>query len=330
MAERLKFAMPKPAPAGLWRRVPPAIFPPILGLMALALAWRAGVAQFALPSGLSGMLDGVAVALFLFAATTYAVKLSWRPAVLADELATLPGRTGTAAGVLCVYLLAGLLSAYTLPLARAALLAGLALHLVLLVVVLRVLANGVGDARRVSPAWHLQWAGLLVAARVAPLLGWPGLAALLFWPGLLAALVIWAASMWQLRSMRLPAALRPLLAIHLAPLALSGTVLVLLGHLDAAKVIAVVVGLLLVAGLLATRWLTAAGFSALWGAFAFPVAASGGLFWTLYDAAPSEGLRIVAGLALTVATLVVVPITFLILRDWARGRLAVKTNAASA
>ena len=63
MTERLRFALPKPAPKGLWRRVPPMIFAPILGLMALALAWRAGMAQFALPAGLSGLFDGIAAAL---------------------------------------------------------------------------------------------------------------------------------------------------------------------------------------------------------------------------------------------------------------------------
>lgn len=330
MTERFRFAMPKPAPKGLWRRVPPMIFAPILGLMALALAWRAGMAQFALPAGLSGLFDGIAVALFLFAATTYAVKLWWRPGVLADDLAVLPGRIGTAAGVLGIYLLAGLLAAYLPQLARAVLVAGLALHLVLLVTVLRVLAGGSGDARRVSPAWHLQWAGLLVAARVAPLLGWPSLAEALFWPGLLAAVAIWLASLRQLRAMRLPAPLRPLLALHLAPLALIGTVLVLTGHPGAGQVIAALVGLALLGGVLGARWLTGAGFSALWGAFAFAVAASADLFWTLYAATPSEALRIIAGVVLVAATLIVIPLTFLILRDWARGRLAVKTNAASA
>ena len=330
MAARLKFAPPKPAPKGLWRRVPPVIFAPILGLMALALAWRAGMAQFALPPGLSGLLDGAAVALFVFAATAYGAKLSRRPAVLAEDLAILPGRAGTAAGVLCVYLLAGLLAEYAPLLARGVLLVGLALHLALAIVALRVLAQGRGDAHRISPAWHLQWAGLLVAARVAPLLGWPELAEALFWPGLMAALAIWAASLRQVRAMRVPAPLRPLMAIHLAPLALTGTVLVLLGHPGAGQVIAALVGLVVLAGLLGARWLTAAGFSGLWGAFTFPVAASAGLFWTLYGAAPSEPLRLVAGLVLILATLSVIPITFLILRDWARGRLAVKTNAATA
>lgn len=330
MTERLRFAMPRPVPKGLWRRVPPAIFPPILGLLALALGWRAGVAQFALPAGLSGLLDGAAVALFLFAATAYAVKLSRRMAVLAEDLATLPGRTGTAAGVLCVYLLAGVLAPYAPLVARGVLVAGLTLHFLLLIAVLRVLAQGAGDARRISPAWHLQWAGLLVAARVAPLLGWPVLAQVLFWPGLLAALAVWAGSARQLARMRLPAALRPLLAIHLAPLALIGTVLILLGHVGAGRIAAALAGLVLLAGLLGARWLTEAGFSALWGAFAFPVAASAGLFWTLYTAAPSEGLRLVAGMTLIAATLIVISLPFLILRDWARGRLAVRTNAATA
>ncbi|MBA4490210.1 tellurium resistance protein [Paracoccus sp. S1E-3] len=330
MTERLRFAMPKATPRGLWRRVPPAIFAPILGLLTLALAWRAAVAQFALPAGLSGMLDGAAVALFLFAATAYAVKLCWRPAVLADDLAVLPGRMGTAAGVLGVYALAGVLGAYLPHLARGVLAAGLVLHLLLLVTALRVLARGAGDARRLGPVWHLQWAGALVAARAALPLDWPRLAEMLFWGGLLAAAVIWAISLRQLREGRWPAPLRPLLALHLAPLALIGSVLVLTGHPVAGGVAAVMVGLMLLAGVLAWRWLTVAGFSALWGAFAFPIAASADLFWTLYAAIPSEGLRILSGMLLVSATLTVIPLTFLILRDWARGRLAVRTNAAVA
>ena len=55
---RLRFAMPRPVPPGLWRRVPPAIFPPILGAAGLALAWLGGVRAFALPPALAELMAG--------------------------------------------------------------------------------------------------------------------------------------------------------------------------------------------------------------------------------------------------------------------------------
>lgn len=326
----MRFAMPRQAPPGLWRRVPPAVFPPTLGLMGLALSWRAGVSQFALSPGLSGLLDGIAVALFLFCALAYATKLMRRPGVLAEELRILPGRSGVAAGVLCIYLLAGLLGAYAPGIARAVLVAGLAVHVTVLAVLLRVYAAGPAEVRRVTPVWHLNWVGFIVAARVAPSLGWTGLAALILWPALIAAIAIWAISARQLVAERVPAPLRPLLVIHLAPLSLIGTVAILTGHLWLGWIAAAAaLGALI---LMAVRgaWITEAGFSPMWGAFTFPLAATSGLFWTLYYAAPSDGLRILAGVILIAATLAIVPTVFLVMRDWARGRLAVKTNAAIA
>ena len=65
-------------------------------------------------------------------------------------------------------------------------------------------------------------------------------------------------------------------------------------------------------------------------ALTFPAAATAGLWVTLWSAVPSETHRIIAGILLAAATLVVVPILFLVLRAWAQGRLAVKSNAAIA
>ncbi|MGA0714283.1 MAG: hypothetical protein ACO3OO_03315 [Gemmobacter sp.] len=82
---------------------------------------------------------------------------------------------------------------------------------------------------------------------------------------------------------------------------------------------------LLVALLVAARWLTAAGFSPMWGAFTFPLAAAaralieaGGVF------------AVMGALALALATLIVPWIALRILRMWADGTLAERTNAATA
>ncbi|MDO5604431.1 MAG: tellurium resistance protein [Paracoccus sp. (in: a-proteobacteria)] len=330
MAERLKFAMPRQVPAGLWRRVPPAVFPPLLGLLGLAMAWRLAIVHFALPPGLSGMLDGIAVALFVFALTAYGVKLARRPAVLFDELRILPGRAGVGAGVVGIYMLAAVLSAYAPWLGRVVLVAGLGTHLAMLTVLLAVFRAGPPEVRTVTPAWHLNWVGFIVAARAAPLLGWEGLANVLLWPMLAMACFVWFVSARQFIAGPPPPPLRPMLAIHLAPMALCSSVALLTGHLTLGLIGAGAAALLLAALLVGGRWLTVAGPSPLWGAFTFPLAATAGLFWLLHDLIPSEPLRLGAGLVLILATMIVPPIAFMILRDWARGRLAVKTNAAIA
>ena len=102
----MAFHPPKPTPKGLWRRTPPAIFPATLGLLGLALGWRRGVGQFALPPGLADLFLGAVTLFALFALLTYVVKLMRRPAVVLEDLRILPGRAGLAAAVLCLYLLA--------------------------------------------------------------------------------------------------------------------------------------------------------------------------------------------------------------------------------
>ena len=73
------------------------------------------------------------------------------------------------------------------------------------------------------------------------------------------------------------------------------------------------------------RWLTEAGFSALWGAFTFPVAATANLWLSV------GGIwRVPGGVALVAATLVVLPIGWKVIALWARGQLAIRTNAATA
>lgn len=328
---RLRFAMPRPVPPGLWRRVPPAIFPPILGAAELALAWLGGVRAFALPPALAELMAGMVVAVAAFALLAYGVKLARRPAVLADELSILPGRAGVGAAVLTVYLMAALVGALASPAAgRALLVAGLLLHAVLLVVLVGVLRRGSPEQRRVTPAWHLNFTGPIVAARAELVLGWPGLAGWLVWPTAIAALAIYAVSLRQALSGRVPAPLRPLLAIHLAPLALFGTVALGLGWTAAGTALAWLALAVLLALAASARWLLADGFSPFWGALTFPAAATAGLWVTLWSAVPSETHRIVAGVLLAAATLVVIPILFLVLRAWAQGRLAVKSNAAIA
>jgi tellurite resistance protein len=75
----------------------------------------------------------------------------------------------------------------------------------------------------------------------------------------------------------------------------------------------------------AGRWVAAFGFSALWGAFTFPLAALASALLA------QDGVMLWAGVALLVAALGVVPyVLWRVVKMWPTGTLAAKTNAAEA
>lgn len=327
MRDRLRFAVLKQVPAGLWRRTPVMIFAPILSLLALALAWRLGAGLFHLPLALPGFLDGLAAALFLFAALAYLVKILRRPGVIVDECTALPGRVGLGAAVLSLYLCAGVLAPHALWLGRAVLVLGLAAQIGLIRPGLRqIRATGEGiDA--IGPDWQFLPAGLLVAAAVAPMLGWAGLGHVLIYPAAALALAIAAISLSQLRRRRVPTVLLPLLALHLMPVAAYGIAALQLG----APLLEPVYGLVL-AGLLLLPWLALrAGTGLFLAVITIPLALSAVFFARLALAFPGLWFfALLAAFLLVAATMLCIPAAFLILRDWARGRLAVRSNAAIA
>jgi len=324
----MAFKAPTPTPKGLWRRTPPAMFPPILGLMGLGLLWRGAAKIFGVPGGIGEALLGAVTLLWLLAVLAYGVKIARRPGVVAEDLRILPGRAGLAAAVLCFYTFAVVLAPYAADQARPVLLLGLIAHGAMLAVLLRVMASGPVEQRQVTPVWHLQFTGVIVAAIAAEAVGWMAFAQLLFWVALVSALAIWALSARQFARERVPAPLRPLLAIHLTPANFLGAVALGLGWDLLGTVFSVIAAGLLLALLAGGRWLTAAGFTPLWGAFTFPLASVGALWLTL--AAGHPGWRVPGGLALIAATLVIPPIAFKVMKMWASGQLAVKTNAGVA
>jgi tellurite resistance protein len=145
---------------------------------------------------------------------------------------------------------------------------------------------------------------------------------------LLIAGVIYAVSLAQLGKQGPPPPLRPLQAIHLAPMALFGQAAHLLGLEVTAVIFAVFANVVLAVLLWRARYLTKAGFSPLWGAFTFPLAAYSGLMLALWQV--SEVFLVLGGLSLVAATLVIPAIAAKVLQLWAKGVLAAKTNAAVA
>ncbi|MCJ1898952.1 tellurium resistance protein [Paracoccus versutus] len=323
----MRFAPPRLNPPGLWRRVPPAIFPPLLGALGLALAWRAATARFGLPPGLSGMMVGMVVAAWGFAVLAYGSKLLRRPAVLVEELRVLPGRAGIAAALVGIYVAAQLLAPFAPALAQGVLVAGMAAHLAFWAVAIPVMARTPGQGR-VTPVWQLTFVGPIVAAQAGAGFGWTALGQALWWAVAGMGGFVWVASLFQALTERLPAPLRPLLMIHLAPIAMLGNVAAALGWQQVALGLAWAAAAALVLAALRLRWLVEAGFSPLWGAFTFPLAATAGLWTAVSGFTP--GWALPAQILLVTASLVVLPILFRVWRAWASGGLAMKTNAAIA
>lgn len=312
----------------LWEATPPAIFPPIMGLFGLGLAWRLGVGEFGLPAGLPEALLGAVCLLYAFAAVAWASKPARRLSVIGEELRILPGRAGLAAASLCLMLLAAVMVPYAPGVAQVIGFAALFTHAALAVLVVRALLAGPAEARVVTPVFHLVFAGFILWPLSAIPLGMEAAARLVFWATLPPALAIWGASAWQIVTRVPPAPLRPLLAIHLAPASLFSITATALGLPGLGAIWAVIGGAILLGLVASARWLTAAGFSALWGAFTFPLAAYATALLGLGRATGLPGVTMAGALVLVVATLVIVPIAVQVMRLWAKGALAKATNAA--
>lgn len=309
--------------SGLFRRTPPAIFPPVMGLFGLGLAWRRGVEAADLPGGLVEAFLGGVTLLYAFALLAYLAKVVRRPGVVVEDLRILPGRAGLAAANLSGLLLAAVLVPYAPRLALAIVALAGALHVVLGVAVLRLFLTGPEEARVITPVWHLTFVGYILAPLSLIPLGYAALSQGILYATIPVAMAIWAVSLRQLLTRIPPAPLRPLLAIHLAPASLFATVAALLGMDALAPIFGGVAAVMLLVLLVGARWITAAGFSALWGAFTFPLAACASAWLVLGWTVP--GLILLAA-----ATGVILPIAVKVMQAWAKGGLAVKTNAAVA
>lgn len=323
--------MPPPlhiAKPGLWRRTPPAIFPPIMGLMGLGLTWRAASEETGITNAPGDFILGLVTLLFLFSLLAYMTKVARRAGVLVEDLRILPGRAGLAAASLSLMLLAAALSPLAPSLAGPVALLAFALHLGLVGLLIRVLYLSPPEGRTVTPVFHLNFVGFILLGLTANDLGRHDLSTILLVVMIVPAIVIWAISLRQLQSRIPPAPLRPLLAIHLAPASLFTIIAHGAGLPGVALLFCVLACAIFLALLVSVRWLTQSGFSPLWGAFTFPVAAFATALFKVFGTTPAGGM--LAALLLVAATVFIPVITWRVFRLWANGTLAMKTNAAEA
>lgn len=337
MTDTIKDRRPRAYPAPefpprkpkLFARTPPAIFPSILGLLGLGLAARSGVDVLGLAAtpvgGLVETALGGMLILWLIAIVALKTKVIRRFGVLAEDMKVLPGRAGLAAATMTGMAAAAVLVPYAPRLAAFLAFASLAAHGVMAGVLVYVLRRMPPEARIVSPAFHLAFVAFVLGALPLAQLGYVQTATVIFWATLAVAALIWAISLTQLVRATPPGPLRPLLAIHVAPAALFSLVASELGMDLAAQGFAALGMVIFLALLAAARWLTAAGFSPLWGAFTFPLTALASALLSL------GGSWDLPGIVLLALALGLVPaIAWNVLKLWPGNRLAQKTNAAEA
>lgn len=310
----------------LWAQTPPAIFPPILGLFAIGLAWRRASDIFAIPSSFGEFVLGAVALLYLFAVLAYFGKILRRPGALVDDLRILPGRAGLPAASMAGMLLAAVMVRYSTSAAIGILVVAIAAHALIAFLIVVILARAPLAQRRVTPVWQVAFVGFIVAPIAAIPLGAGAMSEIIFILTLPMAITIWASHAYLVAGSGVPAPLRPTLAIHLAPICLFGIVSGLLGYIGLSAAFGWLsvlgLGILIIRG----RYLTRAGFSPFWGAFTFPLAAFVNLMLILANyVAP---FRLFGGLALVAGSLLIPWIAYRIMKMWAAGSLAAKTNAS--
>lgn len=309
----------------LFARTPPALFPSLLGLIGLGLAMRRGLAALTLPGGFAEAFLGAVLLVYLFAAFAYAAKILRRPATVMEDLRILPGRSGLATSTIGGMLVAAVLVPYAPGLAFGVLVVAMGLHGALAILLIAVLRALPPAAREINPTLHLSFVGFIVGGVAAPALGMPWLVVALLIVTAPIAVTIWTLSLVQLVKRVPPAPLRPFLAIHLAPAALTCTLAASIGYTTYAQAAAGVGVVILLALVVNLKWLLSSGFTPLWGALTFPLAAFASALIAL------DGVWLMPGIVLLIVALGAVPaIAWNVLKAWPSGRLAAVTNAAEA
>lgn len=309
-----------------WRSTPPAIFPSFLGLFGLGLGWRRAAEIFAAPGWIGEVLLWVTLALYLMGALSYAAKVLARPGVVSQDMGSVPGRAGVGAISLGLLLMAVMLQPVSTGFALVCLGLGLVGHAILALMAIRIILALPPEQSHVMPSWHLAFVAFIVGPISAVPLGLTSLSYTILWLTVMLSLAIYITSVKHISPT--PPPLRPLMAIHLAPFSLFSTVAIALGHPRLAVVFVILASLILIALVLNWKWLTQGGFTPLWSAFTFPLAA---YCIALLNLNGQSTVVAACGFGVLLFASVLIPLIVIrLLRLWASGNLAIATKAAVA
>jgi tellurite resistance protein len=310
--------------------IPVSFFSIAVGLLALGNAWRAAVRLWALPAWAAAAVS--AIGLVVWGALLVLYALTWlRHGAQARAELQHPLQSSFVALVP----VSSLLAAVALqPLAPAL---GFAVFIVALLASLGIGAwlfgriwQGGLTPELVTPAVYLPAvAQNFVAALAAAVFGWPQVGLWFFGAGLLSWLAIESTILNRLGTRgALPAAMRPLLGIQLAPPVVGGVAWMALGQpgADASSDLfaQALLGYGLYQALLLARllpWIRAQGFTPSYWGFSFGVAALPTLAMRLAAHGGDGAVQWLAPIAFAVANAIVLALVVGTLRLWIGGRL---------
>jgi tellurite resistance protein len=313
----------------LWRSTPPAIFPVSLGFMGLGLAWRNASAVISVPEEIGDLLLGLSTAFFLYFLVLYLVKLAARPRVLFEDMVSGPARAGVAALAMSMMLLAAALLPFNISVPEVWW-TGVILQIVASAIVLHAIWKEPPEHRHFTPFQYLTFVGPVVGPIAGIPLGYVTESFLLATAALIPFVFItigYGLKLWRVRP---PLALRPSVAITLAPISLFALCYGQLG-IDWAFYIFFIAGWIVALALLSVSlWLTKGGWTPFWGSFTFPIAT----FTNVQVLASSKGVGDLATfgiyLGLTIGTPLILFIVYKAVLAWVTGEMAKKSGAAMA
>lgn len=312
-----------------WRRTPPGIFPICLGLLGLGLGLRNASGFVPGITLIGAALLAFACVFYLYFLASYLRKLIARPSVLFEDATKPPARAGIAAIAMSMMLFAAALLSFGIS-APILWWTGVIAQIGAGIVGLRAILQDPPEVRQFSAFQLLSFVGLIVGPIAGVPLGYATTSLILTFVALAAWAVITIGLMLQLRRQLPPPPLRPSLAIFLAPFSLFPISFGLLG-IDWAFLwlywLAIAVAITLI---LLIPWMTKGGFSPVWAAFTFPIAA----FLQLQLMAVAKydiGLATIGVYAaLIVSTPVILIIAYRVTKMCLSGALAEKTGSATA
>lgn len=317
------------ATTAFWRRTPPALFPVCLGMIGMGLAWLRAAEVLGAPRLLAVVWIAVSGAAIVFCLGSYLAKLAKAPRVVLIDLNPAPGRAAVSAGSMCILLLAAALVALTGEAhpALALWFAGLALHMAYAICVLIVIYQDGLRNLRITPVLFLPFVGFIVSPFGGVELGQIAISHYVFWWTLPVFLLIFALSAPRYVLWPTPIPQRAAAAILLAPTSLFASAAYVLGMEKFFGIFFVAACVVALALLVSVRWLTKGGWTPLWGAFTFPLAAfaaacviAAGLYDGVWPA--------IAWGVLVVSSMIVAWLFIMTMKAWAKGRLAPATGAA--
>ena len=314
----------------LWRQTPPAAFPVCLGFLSLGVAWQHAVDILPWVSeDMSNLLLAAATGYFLWFFGFYFAKVIARPAVLLEDMRTPPARAGIAAMAMSMMLLALALLPLNVYVPQVWW-TGVVLQILASAVVLYAIWQDPPEKRHFSTFQYLTFVGPVVGPFTGVPLGYIWQSKLLIIASLIAYVIVTIGILVTLKKDPVPQGLRPSITIFLAPLCLFALGFSALGHNDifgyfywACNIVAVVL-------LLLAPWMMRGGYTPVWGAFTFPVAAY--LNVQLVALANGYGTVALVGtyVSMTIATPMIFYMVYRTVMEWVTGDLAKKSHAASA